>query len=678
MTKDKPERLLPNDLDNAQLMPPVRLHRCALTALFLLTVLGALPAKTQAQSGGDISEWPTYGADLANTRYRPFNQIDATNFNKLEVAWTFKTDNLGPRPEYMLEGTPLMVGGVLYTTAGTRRAVVALDAATGELLWMHSENEGARGAASPRRISGRGLAYWSSGAESRIFYVTIGYQLIALDAKTGIVVQGFGENGTVDLKQGVQFGAGEQIDPVKGQIGLNATPVVAKDEVIVGSAFASGKPETHNTPKGLVRAFDARTGKLIWTFRTIPRPGEFGNDTWLNGSWATNGNAGVWAQIAVDEDLGIAYLPVEAPTSDHYGGHRPGNGLFGNSLVAVDLKTGQRKWHYQLVHHEMWDMDISSAPVLTDIMVDGRTIKAVAQPTKQATLYVFDRVTGKPVWPIEEQPVEKGTAPGEWYSPTQPIPTKPKAYARTGVSVDDFIDFTPELRSQALQATERYKIGPRFTPPVVDTASQHGTLTLGTGGGGTNWPGGSYDPETHTFYVEACNACLMVIGLVKPKPGESDLNYLWGSPDGDDDLKIQGMPLFKPPYGTITAINMDTGDFIWQIAHGETLDTVRNSPALKGLTIPRTGQPLHAGTLVTKTLVISGDPIATTVPSHGRGAILHAYDKATGKEVGAVYLPAPQTGSPMTYMLNGQQYIVLAVSGGTFSGEYIAFRLPKD
>ncbi|MGD0966493.1 MAG: PQQ-binding-like beta-propeller repeat protein [Candidatus Acidiferrales bacterium] len=678
MTKSKQWRLLLVDGGSGQHIKRVRMGRCMMAALFLLAALAARPPEINAQSDGHISEWRTYGADLANTRYKPFDQIDATNFNKLEVAWRFKTDNLGPRPEYMLEGTPLMVGGVLYTTAGTRRAVVALDAATGELLWIHSENEGQRGDASPRKISGRGLAYWSGGSESRIFYVTIGYRLLALDAKTGIPVRSFGEGGAVDLKQGIEFGTGQQIDLVKGQVGLNATAMVAKDEVIVGSAFAGGKPETHNNPKGLVRAFDVRTGKLIWTFRTIPKPGEFGNDTWLDGSWATNGNTGVWAQIAVDEGLGIAYLPVEEPTGDYYGGHRPGNGLFGESLVAVDLRTGQRIWHYQLVHHGMWDMDISSAPVLTDITVNGRAIKAVAQPTKQGTLYVFDRVTGKPVWPIEEKSVEKGTAPGEWYSPTQPIPTKPKAYARTGVSVDDFIDFTPALRNQALQATERYKIGPMFTPPVVDTDSQRGTLTLGTGGGGTNWPGGSYDPETHTFYVEACNACLIVIGLVKPKPGTSDLNYVWGSGEGGDDLKIQGMPLFKPPYGTITAINLDTGEFVWQIAHGETLDAVRNSPALKGLTIPRTGQPLHAGTLVTKTLVISGDPLTTAIPSHGPGAILHAYDKASGREVGAVYLPAPQSGSPMTYMLDGKQYIVLAVSGGTFSGEYIAFRLPKD
>ncbi len=655
-----------------------RADLCAAAALCVLAVLAVLPQKIRAQSGGNTSEWPTYGGDLASTRYRPLDQIDASNFNKLEVAWTFKTDSLGPRPEYKLEGTPLEVGGVLYATAGTRRAVVALDAATGELLWVHSENEGERGEEAPRKLSGRGLAYWAGGSDSRVLYITPGYRLIALDAKTGIPVKGFGENGVVDLKVGAVSGTGQQIDLVKGEIGLHATPVVAKDEVLVGSSFKEGSvPVTHNNTKGLVRAFDVRTGKLIWTFHTIPRPGEFGNDTWLNGSWATNGNTGVWTQMSVDEDLGIAYLPVEEPTGDYYAGHRPGNGLFGESLVAVDLKTGQRKWFYQLVHHGMWDMDISSAPVLTDITVNGHTIKAVAQPTKQGILYVFDRVTGKPVWPIEEKPAEKGTVPGEWYSPTQPIPTKPKAYARNGITTDDFIDFTPELRNQALQVTERYKIGPIFTPPVVHTDNQLGTLTLGTTAGGTNWPGGSYDPETHIFYVEACNACLMVMSLFKPKPGASDMDWVEGH-IGREELDIQGLPLIKPPYGTITAINLDTGEFVWQVPHGTTPDEVRNSPVLKGLNIPPTGQPFHAGTLVTKTLVISGDPLVVTIPGHGKGGMLHAYDKATGKEVGAVYMPAPQSGSPMTYMLNGKQYIVLAISGGTFSGEYIAFRLPKE
>ena len=322
-------------------------------------------------------------------------------------------------------------------------------------------------------------------------------------------------------------------------------------------------------------------------------------------------------------------------------------------------------------------MDIAAAPVLADITVDGRTIKAVAQPTKQGILYVFDRVTGKPVWPIEEKPVEKGTVPGEWYSPTQPIPTRPKAYSRNGVSVDDLIDFTPDLHNLALQATERYKMGPIFTPPVVVTSSQFGTLSLGATVGGTSWPGGAYDPETHIFYAPACNACFMVLGLNKPKVEDSDMSYVEGHV-GWDDLKAQGLSVFKPPYGTITAINLDTGEFVWQIAHGETPDVVRNSPALRGLTIPRTGQEGRAGTVVTKTLVISGDPLFTTIPSHGRGAMLHAYDKKTGAEVGAVYMPAPQSGSPMTYMLNGEQYIVVAISGGTYSGEYIAFRLPKN
>ncbi len=655
---------------------------CAIVALLLLVGLGALSSKGKAQSetqaAANSPDWPTYGADLASTRYKAFDQIDASNFNKLEVAWRFKTDSYGPRPEYKLEGTPLEVGGVLYATAGTRRAVVALDAATGELLWMHSENEGERGEEAPRKLSGRGLAYWGGGSESRVLYITPGYRLIALDAKTGVPVKGFGENGVVDLKQGVVYGIGTQIDLVKGEIGLHATPIVAKDEVLVGSSFKEGSiPVTHNNSKGLVRAFDVRTGKLIWTFRTIPRPGEFGNDTWLNGSWATNGNTGVWTQMSVDEDLGIAYLPVEEPTGDYYAGHRPGNGLFGETLVAVDLKTGQRKWHYQLVHHGMWDMDISSAPVLTDITVNGKMIKAVAQPTKQGILYVFDRVTGKPVWPIEEKPVAKGDVPGEWYSPTQPIPTKPQAYARNGVGVDDLIDFTPDLREQALQLAEQFKIGPAFTPPVVHTDTLRGTLTLGTTAGGTNWPGGSYDPETHIFYVEACNACLMVMSLFKPKPEASDMNYVEGHV-GQEELYVKGMPLIKPPYGTITAINLDTGDFVWQVPHGETPDVVRDNPALKGLTIPKTGQPFHAGTLVTKSLVISGDPLVTTVPGKGRGAILHAYDKMTGKEVGGIYMPAPQSGSPMTYMLNGRQYIVLAISGGTYTGEYVAYRLPKE
>ncbi|HKW56482.1 MAG TPA: pyrroloquinoline quinone-dependent dehydrogenase [Candidatus Acidoferrum sp.] len=669
--------------------------------------LALLPSMSRAQSHAKDTEWPTYAADLAGTRYRPLDQINASNFNDLEVAWRIKTDIFGNRPEYKLEGTPLMLNGVLYATAGSRRAAIAVDAATGELLWVHGEHEGARGAAAPRQLSGRGLAYWSDGKEERIFYVTPGYRLICLNAKNGQRVPTFGTNGAVDLK----LDDDQTIFPdlTTGEIGIQSAPVVAKDTVIVGASFREGMtPKSMHNNKGHVRGFDARTGKRLWIFHTIPKKGEFGYDTWLNGSAEYTGNTGVWTQITVDEQLGLVYLPVESPTGDFYGGHRQGNDLFGETLVCVDLKTGQRKWHFQLVHHPLWDMDISSAPILADIVVDGKPIKAVAQPSKQGFLYVFDRVTGKPVWPVEEQKVEVGSVPGEWYSPTQPFPTKPPAYSRNGVSNDELIDFTPDLHARAESITAKYHLGPVFTPPVVSQLDGPlGTLTLGTASGGTNWPGGSYDPETHTVYVFACNACIEPIGLVRSPKEVSDMNYVAGvagqevrimrgpgenagadspmppkqrsSGGGFVRLNVDDLPLIKPPYGTITAINLDEGRIVWQIAHGETPDVVRNSPDLKGLSIPRTGQQTYnIGTLVTKTLVIAGEGQVTTTADHPRGAMLRAYDKATGKEVGAVYMPAPQSGSPMTYMLNGKQYIVVAVSGGPYSGEYIAYTLPSS
>lgn len=683
----------------------------------LLAALYAVVVLTAAAQTKD-TEWPTYGADLANTRYRPLDQINASNFSDLELAWSFKTDNLGTRPEYKLEGTPLMVKGVLYTTGGTRRSVVALDAATGEVLWVHGEHEGARGAAAPRQLSGRGLAYWTDGRQERILYVTPGYRLIALDAKTGVPVPGFGENGAVDLK----LNDDQTIFPdlTTGEIGLQATPVVAGNTVIVGASFREGMtPKSMRNNKGYVRGFDARTGKRLWIFHTIPMKNEAGYDTWLNGSAEYTGNTGVWTQISVDAKLGLVYLPVESPTGDYYGGHRPGNDLYGESLVCVDLRTGQRKWHFQLVHHPLWDMDISSAPILADIQVDGRTIPAVAVPSKQGFLYVFDRVTGTPVWPIVERPVARGDVPGEWYAPTQPFPTKPPAYARNGVSVDDLIDFTPALHDQALTLIAKYKIGPVFTPPVESKADGPlATLTLGTASGGTNWPGGSYDPETHTAYLYACNACVTPIGLVRPPKELSDMNFVAGTAGqevrmrtgpgegagadaltatpapggrggaagrggagrgGYGGLTVQGLPLIKPPYATISAINLDRGEIVWQTPHGETPDAIRNHPALKGRNIPRTGQSgYNIGTLVTKTLVIAGDSTITTTPSGARGAMLRAYDKATGKEVGTVLMPAPQSGSPMTYMVNGKQYIVVAVSGGPYSGEYRAYRLPDE
>ncbi|HYL35421.1 MAG TPA: pyrroloquinoline quinone-dependent dehydrogenase [Bryobacteraceae bacterium] len=642
-----------------------------------------------AQSGAAKGEWPTYGGDLGSTRYSPLDQINASNFKNLEVAWRFKTDSLGPRPEFKFEATPLMVHGVLYSTAGSRRAVVALDAATGEMLWMHSENEGARAEAAPRKLSGHGLAYWTDGSEERIIYVTIGYQMVALDAKTGVKVPSFGKGGIVDLKQDDD----QEVDLVTGELGLHSTPVVAKDVVIVGAAhLAEARPKSYKNAKGFVRGYDVRTGKRLWIFHTIPMPGEYGIETWENDSWSYTGNTGVWGQISVDEQLGTVYLPVELPTGDYYGGNRPGNGLFGESIVAVDLQTGKRKWHYQLVHHGLFDMDIPCAPILADVTINGRAIKALAQPTKQSYLYVFDRVTGQPVWPIEEKPQPKGDVPGEWYSPTQPIPSRPPAFDLQGLTVGDLIDFTPELHAEAEKLVSKYKIGPLFTPPVVSKAEGPlGKVQLPGNLGGANWAGGSYDPETHMVYVFS-QTSPTVLGLVPPtNPNETSPRYVLGSAapssgrgggaggggDAAPGLTVEGLPLVKPPYGRITALDLSKGEIVWQIAHGETPDNIRNSPLLKGLTIPRTGRPGIIGVLATKTLVIAGESGFFTTPSGQRGAMLRAYDKATGREVGAVYMPAPQSGSPMTYMLDGQQYIVVAISGGGYAGELLAFRLPK-
>jgi quinoprotein glucose dehydrogenase len=707
------------------------MSRIAWRSALAATILGllwvsldlSLSGQSTGQPGTKNGDWPAYTADIRGSRYSPLDQINAANFKKLEVAWRFKTDNLGTRPEYKLEGTPLAVKGVIYATAGTRRSVVALDGKTGELVWSHSMREGNRAAIAPRQLSGRGVSYWTDGrGDERIIYVTTGYRMVSINAKTGAVISSFGKDGMVDLKTGMVTGSGQAIDPETGEAGLHSTPTVVKDVVIVGSSFKEGMTiHAHNNTKGLVRAFDVRSGKLLWTFNTIPRPGEFGNDTWLNDSWKENGNAGVWTQISVDEELGLVYLPVEDPTSDFYGGHRPGNNLFGDSLVCVDLKTGQRKWHFQIVHHPIWDYDLSSAPILADITVNGRAIKAVALPTKEAFLYVFDRVTGQPVWPIEERPVPKGDVPGEWYAATQPFPTKPPAYGRQAVTVDDLIDFTPEMRAQAVKNFQLYKTGPMFVPPVVSVAGGPlAALTIGTLNGGTNWPGAGYDPETHVVFAPASNASLAPIGLIEPpKEFGSDLRYVMGTAgqpflerEGPgfgsaadapqrrptpiplagppaaagrgaaaapaNPLAVQGLSLVKPPYGLLSAISLDRGEMVWQVPHGETPDAVRNHPALKGMNIPRTGQNGPVGLVVTKSLVIMGDPQVTTTPEHPRGAMLRAYDKATGKEVGAVLMPAPQSGSPMTYAVSGKQYIIVAVSGGNYSGEYIAFSVPDD
>jgi len=675
-------------------MRKTRIRAALIAAAAVMAAAGAVAQQRPARITTASGEWRTYGGDLRSTRYSLLDQINRTNFSTLEVAWRFKTDSLGPRPEFNLQSTPLMVGGKLYTTAGTRRAVTALDAESGEMLWMYSLNEGKRGEGAPRRLSGRGLAHWTDGRDERVVYVTPGYQLIALDAKTGRPVQGFGRGGIVDLK----LGADQDIDLVTGEIGLHAAPVIAGDVVIVGAAHLPGSiPRTHNNVKGYIRGYDVRTGRRLWIFHTIPRLNEAGYETWEDESAAVNGNTGVWAQMSVDEELGLVYLPVEIPTGDYYGGHRPGNGLYGESLVAVDFRTGKKRWHYQLVHHGVWDFDIPCAPVLADIVVNGRQIKALAQPTKQGWVYVLDRTTGEPVWPLEEREVEQSTVPGEKTSRTQPFVVKPPPFDRQGVSVDDLIDFTPELRAEAVKLVSRYKMGPLFTPPVVSTwPGPLATLMLPSTTGGVNWPGGALDPETNYLYVYSITQ-IAQLGLVESDAKRSDMRYVRGTAQdpaapprpaapagaageeaGPPALAVQGLPIVKPPYGRITALDLNKGDLVWQIAHGETPDNIRNHPALKGLTIPRTGRIGRIGPLVTKTLVIAGEAGFFTTPGGQRGAMLRAYDKATGAEVGAVYMPAPQTGSPMTYQLNGRQYLVVAISGGNYSGELLAFRLPQE
>lgn len=638
----------------------------------LSVCLGVLPAI--AQTGAVDGEWRTYGGDLGSTRYAALDQITAENFNDLEMVWRFNTANLGPNPDFNYQVTPLMVDGVLYATAGSRRNAVALDASTGEMLWVYRLDEGERGANAIRRMSGRGVAYWTDGqGDDRIFLVTIGYQLVALDAATGRPIQEFGDDGIVDLKaNNDQF-----IDPLTGEIGWNGAPLVARDVVVIGAAHRSGSaPPSRENIKGYIRGFDVRTGERKWIFHTIPQSGEFGRDTWLNDSAVYTGNTGVWTNLTVDEELGIAYLPIEIPTGDYYGGHRPGDNLFGESLVAVDLETGERLWHFQFVHHPIWDYDVPCPPILIDISVDGREIKAVAQPTKQGWVYVFDRVTGEPVWPIEERPVPAGDVPGELYSPTQPFPTKPPPFERQGFLLEELIDFTPELRAEALEFVSEYKTGPIFTPPIVrGDGGLLGTLFVPNG---ANWPGGSYDPDTGIMYLYS-HTLSRAIGLVHD-PDRSSMDYVRGR---GARLSVRGLPLMKPPWGRITAIDLNAGEIVWQVAHGETPDFVKNHPALKGIDIPRTGRPGGAGgssggigTLTTKTLVISGEGGVFLTPSGERGAMLRAYDKGTGQEQGAVYIPAAQTGSPMTYMLDGKQFIVLAVGGGATQGELVAFALP--
>ena len=642
----------------------------------VINILTVMPSAVA--QGTENGEWRSYGGDIKTTRYSPLEQIDAENFNDLEVAWRIKMSSFGPNPEYNFQSTPLMVDGVIYSTAGSRRTVIAADAGTGELLWMHRFDEGERGAATPRRLSGRGLAYRDDGASGQIVYVTLGYQLIVLDAATGHRMSSFGTDGVVDLMQNMD----QDIDPLAGEIGLHAAPLVVGDTIVIGAAHVPGSaPRSMRNTKGYVRGFDADTGSRKWIFHTIPGNDEFGNDSWLNDSWRYTGNTGVWGQISADLEAGIVYFATEMPTNDYYGGHRHGDNLFSDSLVAVDIDSGDRLWHFQAIHHDVWDWDFPCAPIIADVVIDGVERKIVAQPSKQAWLYVFDRITGEPIWPIEERPIETSDVPGELLSATQPYPTKPPAYDRQGVSLDDLVDFTPEIRRRAEEIAARHRIGPIFTPITVsEPDGVIGTLMLPSAGGGTNWPGGSIDPETGIAYLYSFTN-VTVLGLIND-PERSDMNFIRGRARGipaiDAALNIDGIPLIKPPWGRITAIDLKQGEILWQVPHGETPDNIKNHPLLQGIDIPRTGRIGRVGTLITKSLVIAAESGGTiTLPSGEEGAYLRAYDKVTGADAGQVVVPAAASGSPMTYMHDGQQYIVFAISGGGFAGELIAYRLPE-
>ncbi len=630
---------------------------------FSIILLSITPLKhSQAQD----QEWRTYGGDLASTRYSPLDAITGENFNQLEVAWEFDTSNFGPSPEFNFQSTPLMVNRTIYTTAGNRRAVVALDASSGEILWMSRLDEAERASNAPRRLSGRGLAWWDDGSDKgRIIYVTPGYQMIALDAASGERIENFGIDGIVDLKQ--EFD--QDLDLTTGEVGLHAAPIVANGVIVIGSAFRAGRmPTSREKPKGHVRGYDARTGNRLWIFHSIPQADEYGNDTWLNNSASYTGYGGVWAQMTIDAALNTVYLPTETATGDSYGGHRHGDNLFTNSVVALDLTTGERQWHFQTTHHDVWDWDIPAAPILLDLTIDGRNTAAISQPVKQGFTFVFDRATGEPLFDIEEVPVPASDVPGERLSPTQPIPVKPPSFARQGLSDDELIDFTPELKAKAREILAQYRYGDIYAPPSLAEADDgtFGTLFMPSQTGGANWPGGAADPETGIMYIfSRADVGRM---SVSSRPERSDMDYINLQLRTAPRLSVDGLPLIKPPYGQIVALDLNEGEKLWDVVHGETPDSIRNHPALAGLDIPRTGQAGRVGVLVTKTLVIAGDGGSYTNADGEQEALLRAYDKLTGKQLGSLSMPAQQTGSPMTYAIDGVQYLVVAIAGSDVPG----------
>jgi len=640
----------------------IRTKRLLSALIISAGALASAPA-VLGQSGTDVyaGDWPDYNGNMFAQRYSPLDQINASNVSSLQIAWRLPTGNFGHQPEFGATFTPLEVDGVLYSTIGSQRDVVAIDAVSGQILWQWRAKEGARYDAAPRKGSGRGVAFWRNGGEARILTITPGFHLVSLDAETGLPDPNFGDNGVIDLQEGLRLGIGrEDLD-----IGSSMPPFVMNDVIVVGPAMAvSMRPPSKSNVKGDVRAFDVRTGKHLWTFKTIPERGEFGYDTWLGDGAEISGNAGVWAPMSGDPELGIVYLPVESATGDRYGGDRPGSNLFTNSLVAVDIKTGERKWHFQMIHHDIWDWDNPSAPILADLP-NGK--KIVMQVTKQSFVYTFDRVTGEPIWPIEELPVPQTDVPGEWTSPTQPFPTRPAGFDRQGITEDDLVDFTPEIKAAALEAVKPYRLGTNlYSPPSLAKAPDGtiGTLSLPSATGGANWEGAAYDPDTGMLYVPSRTVAAV---LSVDKDERSDVAYSMAL--GVRVPRALGLPIVKPPYGRITGIDMVSGDHKWMIANADTPAAIANNPALRGVDIPRTGVETRSGLLVTKTLLFAGEGV-------GGGPILRAHDKQTGEIVAEIEMPGTQTGQPFTYEHNGKQYLGMVVSGQGRPSELVVYTLP--
>jgi quinoprotein glucose dehydrogenase len=645
----------------------------------LFSLTAAAVAFATASVGAQSGEWRSYGGDPGSRKYVALDQIDKDNVKALKIVWRrpavdpqLVARDAGLRFSNNFRATPLMVNGVLYSPNGVG-LVEAFDPGTGKTIWIQELPGGAQ--ALRGGDSTRGLAYWRDGADERLF-VQRGGTLIALNPKTGRPFADFGDSGAVSLR----FGRANDTPH-----SWSGAPRVCKDVVIIGSTMSDSPPRKEAAP-GDVRAYDVRTGKLRWTFHVIPRAGEFGVDTWKDNSWEYTGHANLWSLISADEELGYAYLPLTSPTSDMYGGHRLGNNLFSDSLVCVSCLTGERVWHYQLVHHDLWDYDIPAAPVLADLTVGGRPIKAVVQVTKQGFAFVFDRVTGQPVWPIEERAVPRSATPGEETSPTQPFPTKPPPFERQGVTVDDLIDFTPQLRAAALEVVKSYVIGPVFTPPSIKRTGPNqtrGTIQLPGSVGGADWQGAAFDPETGMLYVESITGPF-VADIIPGNPNQTNLRFTRGTREYPP--APLGLPLLKPPYGRITAIDLNKGEHAWMVPNG---DGPRDHPLLKSLNLPPLGNPGRSAPLVTKTLLFvgEGDPIMATperVPSSmplalapgAGGRKFRAFDKATGRILWETEFPAGTTGAPMSYLFEGKQYIVVAIGSREHPAEYVALSLP--